>query len=116
MLLSMLSYMNLYELSQFKFLFNELISICKTLSEGCIAVMFVCFKMLLCLYTTCFLKELLNLLGLFTVALKESNSTFQWLGSLQGLVDFSCGSNLGGSVSSWNKLSCEAWEKQGGKT
>lgn len=46
------------------------------------------------------------ILGLFTVTLKESNSTFQWLCSHQGLVDFSCCSNLGGSVFSWNKFDC----------
>lgn len=69
------SYMNVYELSQFRILFNELISICKTLSKSCVTVIF--FLNVLCVYTTWFLKELLNILGLFTVTLKESNSTFQ---------------------------------------
>lgn len=34
------SYMNVYELSQFQILFNELISICKTLSKSCVTVIF----------------------------------------------------------------------------
>lgn len=37
------SYTNVFELNQFEFLFNELISICKTLSEIRITGMFVCF-------------------------------------------------------------------------
>lgn len=69
------SYMNVYELSQFRILFHELISIFKTLSRSCVTVIF--FLNVLCVYTTWFLKELINILGLFTVTLKESNSTFQ---------------------------------------
>lgn len=34
------SYMNVYELSQFVILFNELISVCKTLSKNCVTVIF----------------------------------------------------------------------------
>lgn len=34
------SYMNVYELSQFRILFNEFISICKTLSKSCVTVIF----------------------------------------------------------------------------
>lgn len=47
------SYMNAYELSQFRILFNELISIFKTLSESCVTVIFS-LKCFVSLHNLCF--------------------------------------------------------------